>query len=438
MSAKLGGGTSEALARALASPRETAKYLLGRPFMALLTVTLGAYAISALVVANYFAQHASAVQIGLGLALFSVLWVGGAWLLVLTPLSTHLVDTQRDLLARSASAEERLRAHENDARLQYALEIAEDEAAVLRIAEQALQVMASGSAAQLLLAANPDGEIDRVITVGDMPDAARCQIRRPGDCPTIRRGQGMVYEDSMALSACPGLGGQIDSNCAAACTPLFVAGRGAGMVRSLGETGDPDLFRLLQLLTTHANRIGTRLAVIRSVAASEMKAATDPLTGLSNRRALEGRLASLLDRQSPFALVIADIDHFKKVNDTHGHEVGDRSLVVFAKTLQQSVRGEDLVCRFGGEEFVVLLPNFDATRAAQVVDRVRTELPRITQRNALPSFSFSAGVVDHGHARAADELLRIADETLYRAKTEGRNRVLVAEAISPAYPAGQG
>jgi diguanylate cyclase (GGDEF)-like protein len=395
----------------------------------LVTVAAGSYFLAQMVVTNYFADLGPRTQLASGLVVFLTLLASGAWILVLVPLSERLAKAHEEVAARASTIEDRLRAHENDARLQHALEIAEDEAAVLRIAEQALQVMSGGSASQLLLAGNPDGEIDQVITVGEMPKAARCNIRRPGDCPTVRRGQGMVYEDSMALSACPGLGGQIESNCAAACTPVIVAGRGAGMVRSLGETGDPDLFRMLQSLTTHANRIGTRLAVIRSMAASEMKAATDPLTGLCNRRALDRRLESLFERRIEFALVIADIDHFKKVNDTHGHEVGDRTLKLFANTLRQMVRGEDLVCRFGGEEFVLLLPAFDAVRAAQVMERVRAELPRITQRGGLPIFTVSAGVVDHSHASTGEDLLRVADELLYRAKGEGRDRVLAAAQI---------
>lgn len=408
------------------APTSSVADLLVRSFRIQLAIVAGAFFLAALWAAVYVSRYGLEVQMAAGLAIFLALCSAGVWRLVFAPLRERLHEANRDLAGRAAHLEERLRAIETDGRLQHALDIAEDEAAVLRISEQALEALQAGSSTQLLLADDADGEITKTITIGDMPQAARCNIRRAGDCPAVRRGQGMVYEDSMSLSACPGLGGRIETSCAAACTPVMVAGRGTGMLRSLGQTGDPDLFRLLQLLTTHANRVGTRLTVIRSMVASEMNAATDPLTGLSNRRVLDARLALALERHTEFALVMADIDHFKKINDTHGHEVGDRALKAFASALRQSIRGEDLACRIGGEEFVLLLPDFDATRAAQVMQRIRTELPRITQRGGLPAFTVSAGVVDHRHASSGEDLLRLADQLLYRAKSDGRDRVVVA------------
>lgn len=400
----------------------------------LLLLLLLALACGAALLLSEFALRGldSPARVLLGVALFLLLAAPAAWYLVLLPLAGTFERHLAEQVGKTRHAEERLRAHENDARLQHALEIAEDEAAVLRIAEQALKVMANDSGAQLLLATDPDGEINQSITVGDMSPAARCTIRRPRECPTVRRGQGLVYEDSMALSACPGLGGQIDASCAAACTPVFVGGRGSGMMRALGTTGDAALYRQLQSLTFNAHQIGTRLAVIRSVAASELKATTDPLTGLYNRRALDARLALLLDRQTPFALAIADIDHFKKVNDNHGHEVGDAALKVLAATLKQAVRREDLVCRFGGEEFVMLLTDLDVARGVDLVERIRAELPRAVARAGVPAFTISAGVVDHQHANEGETLLRIADGLLYEAKTLGRDRVLAAPPLNPA------
>lgn len=198
------------------------------------------------------------------------------------------------------------------------------------------------------------------------------------------------------------------------------------MIRALGSAGDPSLYRQLQQLTFHAHQIGSRLGVMRSVAASEVKATTDPLTGLFNRRALDARLGVLIEQQAPFALIIADIDHFKRINDTHGHDVGDRALKVLAATLKQCVRRHDLVCRFGGEEFVVLLVGLDVAGALEIIERVRSELPRATARASVPTFTLSAGIVDHGEADDADALLRTADQLLYEAKSLGRDRVQMA------------
>lgn len=365
-----------------------------------------------------------------GVTVFLLLAAPMVWFQLLAPLLGEHARRLAEQVARANLAEERLRAHETDDRLQHALEIAEDQAAVLRIAEQSLRSVSGEGGAQLLLADDPDGEVSHTLTVGDMVDAARCIIRRPGDCPSVRRGQGLVYEDGMALSACPGLGGQIDTGCAAACTPIFTGGRGTGMIRALGKAGDPGLYRLLQTLNFNAHKVGTRLAGIRSVAASEAKATTDPLTGLYNRRALDARLAILFEQQAPFALILADIDHFKKVNDNHGHEVGDNALKVLANTLRQAMRRHDLVCRFGGEEFVIVLVGLDAAAAAELLERVRGELPRAASRGGVPAFTISAGVVDHLDGHDGEALLRVADGLLYEAKALGRDRFQVTPRVT--------
>lgn len=373
---------------------------------------------------------APAIRLLATTALFLPLAAAACWYPLLAPVSRHYARLVAEQAAKASHAEERLRAQENDARLQHALEIAEDETAVLRIAEQSLETVAGDHGAQLLIASDPDGEIDHSNVVGTMDPAARCVIRRPRECPTVRRGQGMVYEDGMALSACRGLSGQIDAGCAAACMPVFVGGRGTGMIRTLGKAGDPELYRQLQSLAFNAHQVGTRLAVIRSVAASEAKATTDPLTGLFNRRALDARLAILLEQQAPFVLVIADIDHFKKINDTHGHEVGDRALKVLAGTFRQTVRRHDLACRFGGEEFVLLLVGMDLDSGAELVERIRSELPRSIARGGVPAFTISAGIVDQQDGSDGESLLRAADALLYEAKDAGRD--LVRTAVRPA------
>ena len=101
----------------------------------------------------------------------------------------------------------------------------------------------------------------------------------------------------------------------------------------------------------------------------------DPLTGLNNRRFLERRLPAMIDaarqRGAPLTMMILDIDHFKRINDTFGHDAGDLVLKGFAAELQQIVRGGDLVCRLGGEEFLVAMPGLDATHAARMAERAR-------------------------------------------------------------------
>jgi two-component system cell cycle response regulator len=165
-------------------------------------------------------------------------------------------------------------------------------------------------------------------------------------------------------------------------------------------------------------------------------AVTDSLTGLYNRRYMESHLTSLLSRAvagaKPLSLLIVDIDFFKAINDTHGHDVGDEVLREFATRLATNVRGIDLGCRYGGEEFVVVMPDTDISFAYMVAERLRqqvAEVPFEVPNLSDPiSVTVSIGItcIDGPHDNAAS-LLKRADEALYRAKNEGRNRV-IAEA----------
>jgi two-component system cell cycle response regulator len=162
-------------------------------------------------------------------------------------------------------------------------------------------------------------------------------------------------------------------------------------------------------------------------------AITDALTGLFNRRYMESHLASLLEQASargkPLAVLVLDIDYFKSINDSHGHDAGDDVLREFALRIKRSIRGIDLACRFGGEEFVVVMPETDIAVAAMVAERLR-------RRIAAEPFAINAGgnsipvTISIGIAalRGAEDnaasVLKRADQALYRAKRDGRNRVV--------------
>jgi len=162
-------------------------------------------------------------------------------------------------------------------------------------------------------------------------------------------------------------------------------------------------------------------------------AVTDPLTGLFNRRYMETQVGTLADnaanRGKPMALLILDVDHFKPVNDTHGHAVGDKVLKEIAARIRKNIRNVDLPCRIGGEEFVVALPDTDADIAARVGERLREavgSLPFNVGASSGPiSVTVSVGVasLDKG-CDTLDDILKKADDALYRAKREGRNRVV--------------
>ncbi|MFL1874809.1 PleD family two-component system response regulator [Hansschlegelia beijingensis] len=174
-------------------------------------------------------------------------------------------------------------------------------------------------------------------------------------------------------------------------------------------------------------------AQLRSNLQASMELAiTDGLTGLHNRRYMEMHLQSLLDqaaaRQRPLSTLVVDIDFFKSVNDTHGHDAGDDVLREFSRRLKASVRGIDLACRLGGEEFVVIMPETDGAVAQIVAERIRSkvaEAPFVTSGGrAAIDVTVSVGVASFFGADDASALLKRADLALYRAKASGRNRVV--------------
>ncbi|HVH42162.1 MAG TPA: diguanylate cyclase [Labilithrix sp.] len=157
-----------------------------------------------------------------------------------------------------------------------------------------------------------------------------------------------------------------------------------------------------------------------------MLATTDPLTGLPNKRAFAERLDLLVaeaGRGRKFALVMADVDHFKRVNDTFGHSAGDEVLVAVSRALKSRVRKTDLVARCGGEEFCILITDVDDERAVRVAEKLREAVATITDPvNITASF----GVCTWGVSRTTGQAIsKAADEALYQAKREGRNRVVL-------------
>jgi two-component system, cell cycle response regulator len=155
----------------------------------------------------------------------------------------------------------------------------------------------------------------------------------------------------------------------------------------------------------------------------------DPLTGLPNRRALKERLAREWARiqrhDGALSFIMADIDHFKRVNDAHGHHIGDKVLQQVANAIAESCRQIDLPSRFGGEEFAIVVPGESVSGAVHLAERCRAAVENVALTAGAevlrPTASF--GVADAAGANSPDELVQNADEALYRAKAAGRNRV---------------
>jgi two-component system cell cycle response regulator len=162
-------------------------------------------------------------------------------------------------------------------------------------------------------------------------------------------------------------------------------------------------------------------------------AVLDPLTGLHNRRHLDARLKSEFAfasrHQTPLSILLVDIDHFKKVNDTHGHPGGDAALRALAERLQKTVRTEDICARYGGEEFAIVARGIETSGAALLGERLRetTERIRLVHEDKTIAFTISVGAATMSRERifdTAQAVLKAADDALYRAKAGGRNRVV--------------
>jgi diguanylate cyclase (GGDEF)-like protein len=168
----------------------------------------------------------------------------------------------------------------------------------------------------------------------------------------------------------------------------------------------------------------------RLVARLRAELRIDPLTGLLNRRGLSERSESEIARSrredQPLAVVALDVDHFKRINDTHGHDAGDRALIELAAVLREQTRGSDIVARTGGEEFLVVLPNADMHAATEFAERLRAAV------EANGRMTISAGVAASSRPETIFALTDAADEALYAAKRAGRNRVIGAPSTGVA------
>ena len=180
----------------------------------------------------------------------------------------------------------------------------------------------------------------------------------------------------------------------------------------------------------------------QSVQQSIEMALYDPLTGLNNRRSLERRLPAMIEtareRGGTLTMMVLDIDRFKRVNDTYGHDVGDLVLKGFAAQLQETVRSVDFICRLGGEEFVVVMPGVGSAEAAKIAERARrtTESRNFVANSTAGSVSItvSVGLAEWRESWNGAELYRRADRALYLSKSTGRNRVSARRRVTHGLP----
>lgn len=255
----------------------------------------------------------------------------------------------------------------------------------------------------------------------------------PQSCWSVRRNAPFHIEDMRNGLRCPHIGRAAGAaDVLGLCVPLSAQGEVIGWVSLQGHgqgrmPGDSLIINLCEQLSL-------ALANVRLKDSLQHQAIRDSLTGLFNRRYLEESLsreiARCQRRQQPLAVLMLDMDHFKAFNDRHGHAMGDMALAAFGALLQAKCRAEDIACRYGGEEFTLILPETNLETALQRAEDIRSSVAmlRIGDRDSLPRITVSIGAAvmpDHGDIGL--ELMRAGDMALYRAKHEGRDRVVVAD-----------
>jgi len=314
-------------------------------------------------------------------------------------------------------------------RLADGMEAANTEVAVLKVLERALASVIPDRPAELLLA---DSSMAHMRTVAENVgiDPPACGVKSPWSCPAVRRAETVVYQDSREIRACPFLIDREGGARSAVCVPVSFMGGAMGVLHTTGEVGWRPSTEKVGKLSVMARQTAMRIGTLRSFERAEIQASTDVLTGLPNRRATEDRLGEFLASRERGSVAMADLDHFKSLNDNFGHEIGDRALRLFATTARLALRETDWIGRWGGEEFVVVMPGLSATEAAKVLERLRSRLAAACAQSDTPSFTVSIGVVDTTSATIAADLVRMADDCLYAAKEEGRDRVVIGPVAS--------
>ena len=275
----------------------------------------------------------------------------------------------------------------------------------------------------------------------------------PEDCRALRGGKMHITVDSSPESCCRHLSGATGRN--SLCVPLLAQGETLGMLHLQQRTSHVSIpaktifdesseginEEMQQLATTVADYLALALTNIKLRDTLKQQAIRDPLTGLFNRRYMEETLNREISRseryRTPLGIIMVDLDHFRRFNNTFGHDAGDVVLQDMGKFLQNNIRKEDVACRYGGEEFTLIMPgaSLDVTEKRAETLRQKVQHLQIYYNNKLlDNVTLSLGVAVYPeHGSTGEAVIQAADVALYRAKQAGRNRVAVSEGASPVH-----
>ncbi len=349
---------------------------------------------------------------------------------VIAVLTRHALRVERQQSRRDAIQSDLARRIAFEASLQTALEMSKAEASVFDLVAEALSQAAPDMRSELLLADSSKAHFRQVLVSSAQTDDVGCGVMSPDDCPAASRARSMVFPDSMALDACPNLRGR---HCSALCVPMSIGGNSLGVFHVTTEDGSPPSDEIEKNVEAVARRTSERLAMLRAFEVSQTQANSDSLTGLMTRRSLETAVRELHATGTRYAVAYGDLDHFKNVNDVFGHATGDRALRTLSQVLRDSLRPVDIPGRYGGEEFVIVLPECPIDEARKVLERVRERLAERIVVAELPRFTISFGLASSDQAGDFDQVVSLADAALLSAKAAGRDRIVVS--AGPESPA---
>ncbi len=259
----------------------------------------------------------------------------------------------------------------------------------------------------------------------------------PEDCWGLRRGRTYAFADSEVKFLCGHVHDEHPKNYI--CIPFLAHGETVGMMHLAapdGMSGD-DFTARRKLAQMCAEQISLAIANVRMRDELHYQAIRDSLTGLYNRRHMMDTLRRRIEtrKAAPFSIISIDVDHFKNFNDNHGHDAGDVVLRAVGEVLAAACNGNDIACRMGGEELMLMLSDIDHATALARADALRQAVSDLTVRygdKTLPQITVSVGVADYpGHGALPQDVIRAADEALYAAKAVGRNCVVSASDVVP-------
>lgn len=308
------------------------------------------------------------------------------------------------------------------------LESSQDRAEAFRTASPFFVRLFPNTSGAVMAMAASKNQVDSVAWWGQekAPD-----IFTPHSCWSLRRGTSHLARQNDPEPFCA----HVEDDCACSlCVPMVAQGEALGVLHLRPHEGFELTQETLELAQSVAEQLSLAMANLSLRDTLRQQSIRDPLTGLFNRRFMEESLEREIFRarrkREPVSVIMLDVDHFKRFNDQYGHDAGDVVIQAVGRHLRESVRAEDVVCRYGGEEFVLIMPGSTLSHASQRAESLRTGISQLALTlgtNQLPRVSVSIGVASYPmNGQTSALLIKSADTALYQAKRNGRDRVVVA------------